>query len=349
MWGPEPIGHRETVEGLWRARTKLRLPHALLFHGPAGIGKYLAARWFVQGLCCEHGPAAPCGDCGACKRLAAGSFADVFVLDPVELEVEAIQIGHITRRDQGPANPLEDFLALRPAEGGVRAVIVREFERANTAAQNALLKTLEEPGSDTILILESSRPDLLLETVRSRCVAVAFDPLSRSQASEVLAREGLVGAAAEACVRWSQGSPGRALQLEREGASEVLALLDPVLLGDLDPLLATPQLLAAGGEFSGKTPTAQGRSRVRAALDLVASVLRDALALRAGAQPQDLAHGEMAARMDWSDARLAEALRSVLSLRGEIELNLAPESILDRALLALREAGRESRRVSARR
>ncbi|MCB9916168.1 MAG: hypothetical protein H6828_13655 [Planctomycetes bacterium] len=348
MWAPEPLGHRATVEGLWRARAQGHLPHALLFHGPAGVGKFAAARWFVQGLFCAHGPAAPCGACGPCKRLAAQSFADLFVLDPLELGLEHIQVGWIAHREGGPAQSVEDFLALRPLEGGARVVIVREAERANPQAQNALLKTLEEPGQDALLVLECSRPDQLLETVRSRCVAVAFAKLAPREAAEVLAREGLVGAHAERCVQLAEGAPGRALALAREGAPAVLALVEQVLDGALDPFAGSLAVLEAAGEFTGATPAAQKRNQARAALELCLSVLRDALRWRAGAAEADLAHGAVAARLVWSDARLAAAQRALLALRGEVELNLAPEAVLDRAFLALREAGREARAANAR-
>ena len=356
MWAPEPVGHREVVEGLWRARANGRLPHALLFHGPDGIGKYAAARWFVQGLCCERGPAAPCGECRACKRLAAGSYADVWILDPVEFERDQIAVGYI-RKSQGasyapepgaPRETLAEFLDLRSAEGAVRAVVLRDFERANETAQNGLLKMLEEPGEDTILILVSSKPHTLLETVRSRCVAVGLRALDVAETSEALASAGLVGQGAERLAHWSAGSPGQALRLERESALAARELLERVLLGELDPLLATPELLALEGEFRGKTPAQQARARVRSVLTLLLDVLRDAVAARAGATSEELAHGDVAARLDWSDSSLSAALRRVLELRGEVELNLPPEGILDRALLALREAARKSRAVRPR-
>ena len=83
----EPLGHAQTVEGLWRAAARGRLAHALLFEGQEGVGKFVAMRWFAAGLMCQGGPGAPCGRCGPCKRLSSGgessNHPDLLVLDPV--------------------------------------------------------------------------------------------------------------------------------------------------------------------------------------------------------------------------------------------------------------------------
>ena len=339
MWAERPLGHDEAVQQLWDALEKRRLPHALLFEGPAGIGKYLAAQWFVQGIFCERGPAPACGECGPCKRVRARSHPDLYVLDPLERELESIPVSCISERD-GADDPIESFLALRPAEGGWRVVLIREFERANVQAQNALLKTLEEPGDASLLILETSRRDLLLETVRSRCVTVSLQPLRPELGAEVLAGCGICGERAANLVRWSGGSPGAALALGREGAERVREVLCEVLSGELDPLEASGRISRMEGEFAGKTPSAQARARVRSVLELTLAVLRDVLRARAGGDEAELAHGDLVGLAHPGEAAVAASLGELLSLRGEVELNLPPEGILDRAMLALGRAGK---------
>lgn len=331
-----PIGHQGLIEGLWRARELGRLSHALLFEGPAGIGKFHSALWFAKGLFCERRAdpewSAPCDVCGACKRFAAGSHPDVFVLDPIAENLETIPVARIAARDGGGESAC-DFFSLRAMEGGMRVVIIREFERANAQAQNALLKTLEEPGESALLILESSRSDLLLDTVRSRCVTVRFAALDRDSAAEVLRRADH-GAAPE-LVAWAHGSPGKALQLSREGATQVRAHLVRVLRGELDPLLAAQELLDLPGEFAGKTPTAQTRARTRAILELLTQILRDGLHVAMGVPAADLAHADVLATTAIRERPWRDALEQVMALRGELELNLSPLGILDRALLAV--------------
>lgn len=333
-----PLGHREVIEGLWRARRLGRLPHALLFEGPAGIGKFLAARWFAQGLYCadleEPSWSEPCGQCGGCKRFAAGTHPDFYLLDPLAEELESIPVGRIAARD-GAADSVCDFYALRSMEGGARIVLIREFERANTQAQNALLKTLEEPGESALLILESARPDLLLETVRSRCVTVRFEALNQVDSAQVLSRRGQLGAEVDQLVAWAGGSPGKALDLAQEGAGEVRAIIAAFLRGERDALEASQAVLEAPGEFGGKTPTAQTRARTRAALDLLCAVLRDGLHHNAGVNSEDLSHGDLAGLAVGEELAWGRALEEVVALRGEVELNLSPLGVLDRAFLAL--------------
>lgn len=336
-----PLGHRAVIEGLWSAQDRGRLPHALLFEGPAGIGKFMAARWFAQGLYCEtRAPQGkdwkgPCGGCGPCKRFAAASHPDVFVLDPLVEEMESIKVAAVAEREAGEPTVC-GFFRLRAMEGGQRTVIVREFERAEIAAQNALLKTLEEPGDDALLILETSRADLLLETIRSRCVTVRFAPLSEQDCATVMGESGVSGVGD--CVRWAEGSPGAALALMEESAGEVRDILGQLLRGELDPYQATRLVLEASGEFGGATPTAKVRNRTRAALDLLLAILRDGLRLCQGMDPQTLAHADLAQRAQGAGPDWARALEQLVSLRGEVELNLSPEGVLDRAFLALPEA-----------
>lgn len=333
------IGHRAVIEGLWRAQDRGRLAHALLFEGPAGIGKFRAAQWFAQGLYCEtRGGASdwdgPCGNCGGCKRFLSGSHADVYVLDPIELEMESIKVAAIAERGSGE-DSVCGFFRLRAMEGGVRTVIVREFERAEISAQNALLKTLEEPGEGALLILETSRADLLLETIRSRCVTVRFNSLSDEDCAQVLAHQGSAGTAAEPLVGWAGGSPGRAMAMASEAAPEVRAILERMLRDELDPYQATALVLQAPGEFAGKTPTAQLRARTRAAVDLYLAVLRDGMRALQGVDPAQLAHGDLAPLALNQGTAWARAMDVLVALRGEVELNLSPEGVLDRAFLAM--------------
>ena len=348
MWVDEPIGHRAVVEGLWSAQRQGRLPHALLFEGRQGIGKYLAASWFAQGVFCALGPGPACGECGPCKRIAADSHADLFRLDPLERELESIGISSICEREGSGERAIESFLSLRPLEGSWRVGLVREFERATVPAQNALLKTLEEPGDSALLVLETSRRALLLETVISRCVPVHLAELSTAEGSEVLAREGLIGAEAERLVRWSNGSPGIALDLHRQGALAVRERLAEVLAGELDPLEATVAITGLDGEFPGKTPAARARARARAALDLVLRILRDLSRARSGIPAGELTHGDLVPRAGGSFSAIADSLREGLALRGDLELNLSPEGVLDAALMALSRAGSRGAEVSSR-
>jgi len=339
----EPVGHAEVIAGLLRAAAGRRLAHALLLSGPDGIGKFLAAEWLAFGLLCAKGPGRPCGACGPCKRLLAGTHADILVLDPEADGEEEIKISRITRRERDSQPNVGDFLSLRPMEGGWRVVILRDADRMNEEAQNALLKTLEEPGTSTLLALVASRPESLLPTTRSRCVSVVLRPLGREAAATILRGHGIDAAEASILARWSGGAPGAALALHARAATAMRARITAVLAGELDPLAAAAEIGALDGEFPGKSPTAQARARARTFLDLLLAVLVDVERAAAGADPDSLAHGDLASRGAGPTGGLrARRLDLCLQARQDVEANLHPDAILERALLALEPVRRTS-------
>jgi len=331
-------GHTALLEGLFAAARAARLAHALLFHGPEGVGKFLAARALAAGLLCERGPAPACGTCGACRWLAAGSHADLYVLDAAEegeeqILVDRVRPGGETEERQS----LGDFLALRAREGGWRVVLVREAHRLTWSAQNALLKTLEEPGERVLIVLESARVDLLLPTTLSRCVRVPFEPLAQADVQAVLAQAGILGVAADELARWARGAPGKALRLARENAARQLEIACATARGELTITAALEELTELEGKFGGETPAARMRARARSFLDLALELLLDAERVAAGLPASSLAHGVRAAELAAAPAPVRERrLADVLAARQDVERNLAGEALLERGLGALR-------------
>jgi DNA polymerase-3 subunit delta' len=341
-----PIAHDVLVERLWRAAGASRLPHALLFEGPEGIGKFLAARWLAAGLLCASGPGQPCGSCGPCKRVESGNHPDLMTIDPVAEEEERIKIARIARRSDADEDSLEAFLDLRAMEGERRCVLIREVHRMNDAAQNALLKTLEEPRPGTLLVLETHRPGRLLVTILSRCIRLRFDPLEREACARVLDERGLEPDLARRLARWADGSPGRALAWSERNAPAVRSLLEAGLHGTRPPLLLAAELWELEGAFQGARPTAKARDRARFVLDLGLEVVRDTRRLEAGLPAEELAHGELAATLltapEATGVRTAlrRAFERLLGCRDDVDRNLGPEPILERALLELADLGR---------
>jgi len=340
-------GHGPVLAGLWRSAADTRLAHGLLFDGPDGIGKFFAATRLAQGLLCAHGPAAPCGTCPPCKRFTSGNHADLFVLDPEGEGAEQIAVNWIRpRRDDPEPRPqtVEAFLSLKASEGGWRVVLVRAAERLNLNAQNALLKTLEEPGHATLLVLVTARPDRLLDTVQSRMVRVGFGRLSAAETAAVLAEHEIEASEAQALQRWSRCAPGRALALAGQGTAEARALFGRALQGELPALEASAAVWDLPGTFVAKTPRAGTRLRARAFFDLGIEILADLGRVRAGIDPDSLAHGDLALTVatepggSLSSPRCRRLLDEWLELRQDVDANLAPEGLLDRAFLALERA-----------
>ena len=193
--------------------------HAYLLHGPAGIGKRALAERLMARLLCQRpvGPAA-CGQCKSCHLLAAGSHPDNYILQPEEVD-KAIKVDQV--RD------LVNFVVQTAQLAGRKAVLVEPAEAMNLNAANALLKSLEEPSGDTVLLLISHQPSRLLPTVRSRCVQQAC-PLP----SQALSQDWLAQALPE-CVEEERaellclatGSPLVAVRMHAQGVRQQRALV----------------------------------------------------------------------------------------------------------------------------
>ncbi|OYY93496.1 MAG: DNA polymerase III subunit delta' [Hydrogenophilales bacterium 28-61-23] len=154
-----------------------RLPHALLLHGPAGIGKRDFGLALAQWVLCETPSLdGACGVCDACNWFVQGNHPDFRFLEPKEEESD--ESGKVTKKASKEikveqVREITDYLCLSAHRGGWRTAVIHPAEFMNAAAANALLKTLEEPPPRVLLILVSHQPGRLLPTVRSRCRKVA--------------------------------------------------------------------------------------------------------------------------------------------------------------------------------
>ncbi len=160
------IGHQQQIKRLQAAIAHQRVAHAYLFDGPDGIGKKLVAQAFTRAFLCET--ANGCGACSSCTKIMAGTHPDFYPLEP---DGSAIKIDQI--------RALQPQLALHSFAGRGKACLIDSAEQMTHEAANALLKTLEEPSAGTLIILISSQPERLLETIRSRCQRVHFTRLPR--------------------------------------------------------------------------------------------------------------------------------------------------------------------------
>jgi len=253
------VGHQAVRESIAQRYREDRLAHALLFAGPPGIGKFLVATDVARLVVCT-GKRPPCGECDPCRRVAARSHPDVRFagLPPGKKE-----IGVDTARD------LKRFVQLKSVEAHCKVVLIDDAHRLSIAAQNALLKTLEEPPGKAVIILVADGAGSLLPTVRSRCQRIAFAPLSEPQLAEVLRDLELDDAEAEAVAPLSHGSPGRAL-----------AIRDLLQSGDIDRLRESVAGLGDGRYRSTlEFADSLGRSEqeMAARLELLGEILQSEL------------------------------------------------------------------------
>ncbi|HEY8554303.1 MAG TPA: DNA polymerase III subunit delta' [Burkholderiales bacterium] len=197
----------------WTALTRdiARLPHALLLHGPEGLGKRaLAWRLAETLLCAQPGPdAAACGACTSCALLQAGTHPDL-------LHVHPLADSNVITIDQ--VRELREFAALKPHSASRKLAILEPAEAMNLNAANALLKVLEEPPGSTVLILVTPRPARLPATIRSRCAQIALRVPGSTEAAAWLRRQGIEDP--KAPLEAAGGAPLRALELARSGEME---------------------------------------------------------------------------------------------------------------------------------
>jgi len=274
------IGHAPIRRLIARAVARGTLPPCLLLTGPEGVGKRRVALVLAELLNCDAtetlvysgttvSPDA-CGVCGACQRIARGVHADVIVIEPGEtgsIKVDAI------RTVVGQA-------AFRPFEGRRRVVIIDGADRLVSEAQNALLKTLEEPASASVFVLITSRPHLLLATVRSRCPEIKFGGLATGEIADILVkRHRFDQTAALAAAASAGGSVASALELgssdhvqARESAAVVLRML--ATMPEHERRLESGSELL-GGRGGGRLSTALTREALIRRLRVLGTLLRD--------------------------------------------------------------------------
>jgi len=209
-WGL--VGHRDAVVQLSRALATGRLAHAYLFTGPKGVGKGALALALARAVnCAADDP--PCGECASCRRIGAGKHADVHIVGMdmkggkarTEISIEQVE-------------EMQRLAALRPFEGRSRVFIVDGAERMSAEAANRLLKTLEEPPPQVLLVLLTANERELLPTLLSRCQPIRLRALAEADVRAALQERGMADEEARRVARLAQGRIGWALAVAADGA-----------------------------------------------------------------------------------------------------------------------------------
>jgi DNA polymerase-3 subunit delta' len=228
-------------------RAAVRPHHAYLFAGPEGSGKQLAARAFAAALLCTRGG---CGRCRDCRLALDDRHPNLLLLEP---EGRDIRVGD-GPDDDGTARWMVSRAYLTPPEPGRKVFRLDQADRMTEEAADVLLKALEEPPADTVILLSSARPDEVPETVRSRCQTVTFHPLAEAFVVETLTEEGVEEERARVAARVAGGNLGRArrIAVDPEGLrfrDSALEALGDARRGDAGALDAAERLLAEAAEY----------------------------------------------------------------------------------------------------
>ncbi len=199
-------GHKKNIDVIKRILGSARIAHAYLFSGPEGVGKRKVALAFIQQLFCAEGTG--CGSCSSCKKIASGNHPDIHTVLPD---------GQFIKIDQVRA--LQKELGYRPYEAVRKACIIDGAERLNQSSGNALLKTLEEPPGNAIMILLTSALESVLPTIRSRCQQLAFAGVPADSIEALLIAGGADADSARVAAALADGSVARAIDFCDEESS----------------------------------------------------------------------------------------------------------------------------------
>ena len=210
------IGQDHLLARLTPALEGGRESHAYLLTGPPRVGKFTLAREIAQALNCRQGPGAPCHQCTQCERIAANVHADIRVVD-IEFSRTIEGRDSVTSITIDAVRELERTINLNPFEGTRTVIIIDGAADMRVEAQNALLKTLEEPPPGVVLLLLAEDEGTLLPTIQSRCQPMRLLPLSKYQMTQHLTGEkGIPEAEADMLHRLSRGCLGWALNALNE-------------------------------------------------------------------------------------------------------------------------------------
>ena len=313
------IGQDKAKKLLHRAVTQDRLAHAFLFKGPMGAGQKTLARTFAAALNCQN-PAGhePCGRCSSCLKFHAGSHPAFLVLEP---DGAAIKINQVRE--------LKKTLAFPPLEAKIRVTLLCEIHTMRREAANSLLKTLEEPPDQTMLILTGDEAGGILPTILSRCQTVPFFPLPQEEVARILCQEAnLEPESGAALAAMAEGSLGRArLLLAKDLLGMRREIVDTLLQLEPDTPTAV-QALTKLAESAAKLKEDLGEL-----LELLTTWLHDLLLLSCGAPGsiinRDLSPTFSAACRRWSGTQLADRLRLVETARKQLARNCNPSAVCE--------------------
>jgi len=281
MGFPQIMGHEPQKEFLRNSVRKNRISHAYLFSGPEGVGKKLVAIGFAKLINCSKGGEEDLDcQCVSCAKTEKGLNPDVLMFAyPGE---KTIKVDHV-RQD------IERLIHLAPYENPYKVFIIDGAQRMNFNAQNAFLKTLEEPPPNSVIILITTLADLLMPTIRSRCQSVVFQPLETEQVRSFLEKEKSEGNDPELVSRISGGSISRALGTDEDYLRKRTEYVDCLMAVDGKK----PLTLFDSVEKIQKDIKGGGPEELKTVFDILSTWLRDSVILKTSGKKEEIVNTDL--------------------------------------------------------
>lgn len=313
------LEHEEILAGFRRAVSRGRLASTFLFVGPPGVGKRTFALKLAQALLCEADepqPLDPCGACPSCAQVAAGTHPDLeYVSKPDDKAFIPLEL-FIGDKEHRNREGLCHRIALKPMRGRRKIAIIDDADHLNVEGANCLLKTLEEPPPQSLIVLIGASVQRQLPTIRSRCQIVRFGPLSNTSVEQLLLRRALVETADEArqLARLSAGSVRRALGLREAEVREFREQLMRDLPHAGEDSVGLAKQIAQFVEAAGKEAPPR-RARLRAVAGWAGDYFRDEMR-RAAEEPRQA-------------ERSAQRLERTLAAIGHVDSNANVTTVVE--------------------
>ncbi len=314
------LGHDRQKNILRRAINSNRLAHAYLFEGSEGVGKRLMALALARAVVCQNG--AGCGTCSACRKIDHNNHPDLHLLEPSGTTIKIEQVRSIQKE-----------LSFRPLEAPKKICLIDSADRMNQAAGNALLKTLEEPNGEALLILLTARPESVLSTIRSRCQRLPFSRLPQGMLKGVLLEQlGVDETQGHILASLSEGSFKKALGKDRDlylkRRLEILKALTALSPGSI---LATFELAQS---------LAEEKERLPDILDILQAFYRDLLLHQHGRPESDLVNIDLADKIRRiaqreNTATLLRKLEAIAASRQQLDRNVNRQLAMEVLILRL--------------
>jgi DNA polymerase-3 subunit delta' len=294
----ELLGQAKAITHLTRAVTSGRLAHAYLFAGPDGVGKKTAAQALASVLLCRMPDGlSPCGACPGCRKFLSGNHPDLLRVRP---QGAAIKIDQIRE--------MKKALTFSPFESRQRVVLIEDVHTMRREAGNSLLKVLEEPPADNLLILIGSTAGALLDTIVSRCQVIPFAPLPLELTASVIQRHRpeLGREDCRVLAALADGCPGQALALESAGTLALYqTLLDAWLRPKRTAAERVEQALIMAAEL------AEAKEGMEPLLMLLRIFLKNAMAARTDCTVAPFSSEVLQARERWNLPRLSAKMAAL--------------------------------------
>lgn len=320
------IGHEQLILHLQNAVRQKKVSHAYLFCGEEGSGKRLIAEAFAKTLLCEEGGITACGTCKSCRQIESGNHPD---FKAVVREKASLGVKEIREQVTSDAQ-------IKPYSSDYKVYLIDEAEKMTEEAQNALLKTIEEPRSYAVFLILTGRQEMLLPTILSRCISLSLYPVATEKIKRFLMeRRGVPDYLAESAAVFSGGLVGRAVRYAEsetfiEQRNEVLRLVKYIDEMTMAEVMETVKLFAAHKESAGEY------------LDLILLWYRDVLLFKAAKDVNSLLfRDEQEAVFAQAQKRSFENLQRIVDaieqVKQRLKSNVNFENAVELLLLCMKE------------